>query len=270
MTSTDREKGSVAVFLALILCAFLTFVFVLLESARIHAAGTVLWRASESAMDSVLSQYQRELFERYGLLFLDGSYGSGISDPAFLQEEYAMWFEKNRGGAFVSLSLSDVSLVRTVTAADYSGEIFRDSALRFQRIKMEEGARGTEDFTELSRKTETVLNVLRMGDRYLSAQEDPGNTLPEGGEDTEAFRLLQAVGTEKCRPFSYRILPAGTVLSGTALPLEGRPSLEQRDARHLTGAEHFSGTGDLTDAEEKQLFISYLLDFFPSLPDPRS
>ena len=267
MKSTESESGSVTIFLALILCAVVTFLFVLLESARIHAARAVLNRAAESAMDSVLSQYQRELLERYGLLFLDGSFGTGISEPQFVEEEFALWFEKNRGGPLVSVFLTDAGLLRMVSASDYSGEIFRDSALRFQRLRREKGMGEQADPAVLPQECAELLSVLREGETYLSGQTDPGDSLAGGREETELFRILQGLQIQKSRPFSRRFLPEGTILSGTVLLPEGQPSREMRDLRHLSAGEHFSGTEALPDAEEKQLYLSYLLDFFPAFPD---
>lgn len=263
MRSTETGKGSVSVFLALILCVFLTLIFALLESARFHAAKAVLERAAEGAMDSVLSGYQRELYERYGLLFLDGGFGTGLSNPEMLEQEYSLWFEKNCGGSFVSLQLQTVRLQRTVTAADYSGEVFRDSALRIERLLWEADSEGNASFSALSSQTERILTVLQAGEAAASVQADPGFSLSSDASDTEAYRILSAVRTISNRPLLQQALPAGTVLSGSILSEEGLPSREMRDARTLPEEAHFSGTEGLTEGEEKHLYLSYLLDFFP-------
>lgn len=70
--------GQVTVFVSMILMILFAFLCVLLESARTAGARWYLQMAASSAMDSVFSQYHRELWEKYRLLFAEYETGEEI------------------------------------------------------------------------------------------------------------------------------------------------------------------------------------------------
>ena len=81
MSAADRnssviENGSITVFLSLILCVILSLIFACISSARISAGRAALSCAVEEGMFSLFSNYDKELYEEYGLMFLDGGYGT--------------------------------------------------------------------------------------------------------------------------------------------------------------------------------------------------
>lgn len=66
-----EKRGEITVFLSLILVCVLSLILGILESARTAGARLYLRMAADSAMDSMLSQYNRNLWETYRLLFLE-------------------------------------------------------------------------------------------------------------------------------------------------------------------------------------------------------
>ncbi|HIV16828.1 MAG TPA: hypothetical protein IAB17_02435, partial [Candidatus Alectryocaccobium stercorigallinarum] len=81
MSAADRnssviENGSITVFLSLILCVILSLIFACISSARISAGRAALSCAMEEGMFSLFSNYDKGLYEEYGLMFLDGGYGT--------------------------------------------------------------------------------------------------------------------------------------------------------------------------------------------------
>ena len=71
MTKRRELGGQITVFVSMILMILLAFLCVLLESARTAGARWYLQMAASSSMDSVFSQYHRELWEQYRLLFAE-------------------------------------------------------------------------------------------------------------------------------------------------------------------------------------------------------
>ena len=69
--------GSITVFASLSLLLVASFLLVLLEAARVKGLDAYSRMQRTNAMESVFSEYERSLFERYGVFMLDGSYGSG-------------------------------------------------------------------------------------------------------------------------------------------------------------------------------------------------
>ena len=67
-----RQKGSITVFLSLILVCVSALIFALLESARTAGARYYLQTAADAAMDSLYSNFHKELWENYRLILYEG------------------------------------------------------------------------------------------------------------------------------------------------------------------------------------------------------
>ncbi len=76
-------SGQITVFISMILMILFAFLCVLMESARTAGARWYLQMAASSAMDSVFSQYHRELWDRYRLLFAE------YESPKEIEQDFA-------------------------------------------------------------------------------------------------------------------------------------------------------------------------------------
>lgn len=76
-------SGQITVFISMILMILFAFLCVLMESARTAGARWYLQMAASSAMDSVFSQYHRELWDRYRLLFAE------YESPEEIEQDFA-------------------------------------------------------------------------------------------------------------------------------------------------------------------------------------
>ena len=85
--SSEIENGSITVYLCLVLCVILSLVFACITSARISAGRAALSCAVEEGLFSLFSNYDKALYENYGLLFLDSGYGTGQMHIGALVEE---------------------------------------------------------------------------------------------------------------------------------------------------------------------------------------
>ncbi len=77
-----REHGAITVFLSIIMAIIIAFMGMLVDIARIRVAEAQLNRASQLAVDAMLTQYSRKLREDYGL------FGYAGDDPAKMYKEY--------------------------------------------------------------------------------------------------------------------------------------------------------------------------------------
>lgn len=68
-------RGNITVFTALSLMLTASFLFALLEAARIRMLYAYADRKTELGLESVCAEYQPGLWKEYGLLCLDGAYG---------------------------------------------------------------------------------------------------------------------------------------------------------------------------------------------------
>ena len=129
-----QSKAEVSVFLALILTVMVTLIFTVVESARTRAAQTYLSLAANSAMDSLYSQYHRELWDRYRLLGLE-MYAPeevtaeyyGFLKPYISKEDTANWYCLNVEEK--GIGIDSCSLI-----TDDNGAVFEDEVKSFMAV----------------------------------------------------------------------------------------------------------------------------------------
>ncbi len=89
------KKGGVTVFLSLMLAVLLFFFQACLQSARVAFLRSQTQEALELAEYSILSEYHRELFERYGLIYVELGYGGGLEDTGYLEQRLREFLKVN-------------------------------------------------------------------------------------------------------------------------------------------------------------------------------
>ena len=116
----QKIKASVTTSLSLCMVLFLTFCIVLMEGTRVYYLRCKAMAAMELAEFSILSEYQKELFEDYGLFFLDLDYEQGREQNAILESRLENYLQKNlEEGETESLSASNFR-----RATDGGGTVF--------------------------------------------------------------------------------------------------------------------------------------------------
>ncbi len=73
----------------------LSLILALYQGARIGAVRMKTECVADIAMNSVLAEYSRQLYEQYGLLMVDSSYGTGSHSVAGTQEHLKHYAQKN-------------------------------------------------------------------------------------------------------------------------------------------------------------------------------
>lgn len=91
------SKGSVTIMLALSMLMFLMFCLTLVEGTRVYYFRVKAEQAMELAAFSVLSEYQQELFDYYGVFFLDLDYEQGAEHIAVLEQRVSKYLKENAG-----------------------------------------------------------------------------------------------------------------------------------------------------------------------------
>ncbi len=91
----SQTKGYITVFLSLSIMIILSLVLALYQGARIGAVRMKTECVADIAMNSVLAEYSRELYEQYGLLMVDTSYGTGNPSIKNLEDHLRHYAEKN-------------------------------------------------------------------------------------------------------------------------------------------------------------------------------
>ena len=85
------KRGQVTIYFTLIFTLILSMFLSAFEAARGSHLKIRMENAVQTAIHSAFGEYHKELFERYGLLFIDTSYMSSVPDYHKLEgrlEEY--------------------------------------------------------------------------------------------------------------------------------------------------------------------------------------
>ena len=126
-------KGYLTVFLSLSLSFLTGFVLLLTGNAIRNAWKIRLEGAADLGMNSVLAEYQIDLHDRYGLLYVDASYGGKEPSHSNMEERLFLYIsqntEKGENGPFGNIVLTDVELIQASSAAAEMGSSMKNQAV---------------------------------------------------------------------------------------------------------------------------------------------
>lgn len=135
------KRGQITVFLSLILSLILSILLAGIESARVAGMRMKLENAMDMGLYSVFAEYNRELFSRYDLCFIDTSYGNSMSSPYYTGEHLRDYMEYNlkttkdlmmfQAADFTGLSAQKADITGFSLATDDNGAVFKRQAVHY-------------------------------------------------------------------------------------------------------------------------------------------
>lgn len=184
MQKRYNKKASITVFLILLLLLSASFFFALLETARIRGLGTKADIVSNAALESVFAEYQKEIYENYGLLMLDCAYGSGnfaIENVEKRLQEKNLNNLKQSEKELYGINLTECKMTGYQLLTDDGGNVFRHLAAR--TAKREALVQEVDDFAEeiqqkesLEQENGTVEERLEEANKTIEEVEQAKNT----------------------------------------------------------------------------------------------
>ena len=128
-----KRQGEISVFLALTIVCMMSLILGLLESARTAGARLYLEMAANSSMSSLLSHYNRNLWDMYHLLFLES--GSGVAMEDTFSSYLDFYLEQEN---LYPMQRSKVTVTETGKMADNGGELLEAEILSHIRYSLPE------------------------------------------------------------------------------------------------------------------------------------
>ncbi|MFP4697750.1 MAG: DUF5702 domain-containing protein [Eubacteriales bacterium] len=92
---TSNQEGVITIFLSLIILMMLCIIATTVETTRIRIAKAQVERSLNTAMNSVLAEYDSELMDEYGIMTLDGSYGTNTLNTANMEEKLEYYLQRS-------------------------------------------------------------------------------------------------------------------------------------------------------------------------------
>lgn len=192
MQKRYNKKASITVFLTLLLLLSASFFFALLETARIKGLGTKADIVSDAALESVFAEYQKEIYENYGLLMLDCAYGSGnfaIENVEKRLQEKNLNNLKQSEKEFYGINLTECKIPGYQLLTDDGGKVFRHLAA--QTAKREALVQEVDDFAEEIQQKESLEQENGTVEERL---EEANKTIEEVEQAKQAENTEEKVG----------------------------------------------------------------------------
>lgn len=168
-----KSKGSVTLFLCLLLAVILGVFQVLFQSLRI-AGGRVQAEAGvEEGLYSVFSGYHRELFDKYRIFFLDAGYGSNVFRPDLMLNIVEKSFDEScYSGKRENLwnCRREMSAVTGYTlATDNNGAAFFEQAVDYMKDTL--GIQGIQFLADQLVQRKSIVEEQKIQSDYDNAKE---------------------------------------------------------------------------------------------------
>ncbi len=215
------KRGNITVFLSLMLAVLLFFFQVCFQAARLAFLRSQTQEALELAEYSILSEYHRELFECYGLIYVDLGYGSGQEDTEYLEQRLRGFVHENLPeGSVKALEAWDFA-----RASDESGMAYYEQAVSSMKQKT-----GTSLLQRLNSNEELGQQAQEYSEEYEKTKEREQNNLEElrrRREEEEQVHTpdpVPSVNTLKDGSRLHLFLPETGSVSGKKVDLKGVPS----------------------------------------------
>lgn len=138
------KRGYLTVYLSLTLTIIMSFIFSMVEGARISAMRLQIEAAADMGIDSIFSEYHRELLSQYDLFFIDTSYGedygSVYKTADHLREYMSCHLRPSTGEIFQFLykdfhdiKVNDIEVDEAAFATDDKGRVLKRQAVEYMK-----------------------------------------------------------------------------------------------------------------------------------------
>lgn len=235
---TLKPKGSITIFISLLLTVIIAFISANILSVKIQAGRAQAVNSADQALFSLFALYDKDLLDEYDVFFLDAGLGSSGFNPSGLADfitDTASYILNPDKGSIVSpgktlLKLTDekTSIKAYTTASGHNGDIFCEQAVQYMKnTVMLRGAAslmGPEDNNFLSLPSYEAegekQNELDFNTAYESVSKAAEEKAAESAEKNDSLSTepIQNNGTPSAVPDSYfKIIPSVISLKGRSL-----------------------------------------------------
>ena len=213
-----QTKGYLTVYLSLSITIILSLVLALYEGARIGAVKMKTECVADISMNSVLAEYSRQLYEQYGLLMVDTSYGTGSHSIVNTEEHLRNYVQKNlelslQGRALgrntmLGMYCKDAKITGSSFATDNEGAVLNRQILAYMGADVmgslvtdvEENVRSlkesgfdTTDVDELARENQEQIDAVELPTKINEEGEEEQISLGNPADTVNSQRGIGAL-----------------------------------------------------------------------------
>lgn len=257
------KRGQITVFFSLLLPLLLALIGAVLESAYQQAMRSQIERSLVLCEYSFLSEYQKELWESYGLFYLDSGYGTREESVETIKTRLLSYLNQNLSlekGEAQGIWMPFQAGIRNIQVSGFS-RMTDDRGMGFyeQAVAFEQNLWGADLMTVWLDESKNVQEFIEQGEDYQQADERERRNLEvlrrrrlqEEEQDTEDPTNGIRQGSEGILTL---VIEEPEQLSVKAVSKKGIPS--QRTLLQGTGSKGEYESGLVND----QWFHTYLLE----------
>lgn len=281
-------RGYLTVYLAMTLGILVSLSLVLIRGVRQSTLRLESLCISEIGMDNIMAEYHRELFERFGILALDSSYGGRTMGWVNTEERLRLYLDKNlpqerTGGAILPgsllyrdmlhLQVADVTLSGAALLTDHKGAVFRNQAIRVMEDDLglgvvQELGQWMQTVEEYRINTRDIQSEKAAADAQIASIRENLEAIREEEGELAVFENPTLEIEKQRRKGILRQTISGEV-SGKQLNTMSLVYRRLRDGRVNCGNMPLEASGGVGEAVGRGLFQEYLLKYLGCYGDVR-
>lgn len=287
--TTSSCSASITVMAALTVMIIMSLLFSIVELARVNALSSVATISKDRAVDSAFSEYNKLLWDEYGVLFFDGGYGTSnfaISNFSDRVDEYAVEKTGMNEVLYISRALTQVAAYTLATdngGRDFIGQACDRlwisaavSSLGGIQSDMHTSKKVSEEQSGSEEKFYSALSKMNEAeeerDRKVREAKEAAKRAKEKGE--EPPEIPEVKESEEVKEFKSAARQIGTQMKGgiIGLVLGNEASVSSKTMKSTSPVSTRSlnqGHGatvnpksEYSGAFEDVLFAEYLKEFF--------
>lgn len=263
------RKGYITVFFSIAVLLTFSFLVGCVYGVRESAIRLKVRQAANISLRSTFCEYERELMERYNLIFTDASFGYEV-DSMILPKEHLLNclnenFEEEKlsflgGRDFCKLRATDVETLGVRFSTDDCGRAIRNQAVRVMKTKT--GLECFEDYLSMEELLDEEVFKINREDlsKAVASAEKSEDYLVRKWSEASKELILEEKEVSKLSTLRS-VLSDTASISTIEVPLESFLHNREINKGNLV-------TGKAGDPEEKALFCEYLLSYLSNYEKP--
>ena len=194
---SGKTRGSISIYLSIVMVAVMLFISVVSESGRINVVYSESKSCTYMAADSVMAGYARQVFNEYGVLLVWENQNAEEELKKYIQANINMADLNGMGTNFMSTRLKNIEMDKVEYVTDNGGKLFLSQIASY--TKYAAGATAAEELIKLfnkyeKRSDENTNSVADVFDEKIS--ENDSNELQNLVQDIDEL-IVEIKDVEK-------------------------------------------------------------------------
>ena len=179
------KRGYITVFFAIAISLCLSLILALVYGIRENAIRLKVKDIADICIRSTFAEYQKELWERYNLIFVDAGYGTEATGTILPEEHFKNFMNKNfnenpmvvmGGKDFLSIECTDVESMEIRYATDEMGKAIVNQGVNWMKYKY--GINDLMYLYQTSMKVKQDADNVDVEKKLKDAREEIGGNPP--------------------------------------------------------------------------------------------